>query len=111
MTENEQIEEMARIIGHCESILHPDIKCHSREHGCYCAENPCYNERIAIRLYSKDYRKVERGEWEEIDDGIAETVYRCTACNEKFYFESGVTIYAKFCPNCGADMRGNPNDG
>ena len=57
MTENEQIEEMSRIIGHCESTLHPDIKCHSREHGCYCAENPCYNELVAARLYSKGYRK------------------------------------------------------
>lgn len=98
MTKNEQIERMAESI----CMEYADGICSANHFIC---DHNCEYKIIASQFYSKGYRKVERGEWEEINDGIAETVYRCTVCNEEFYFESGVTIYANFCPNCGADMR------
>ena len=57
MEKIEQIGEMARIIGHCESTLHPVIECHNKATGCYCIENPCHNQRIADKLYNAGYRK------------------------------------------------------
>lgn len=55
---------------------------------------------IIIRDWpAADVRPVVRGKWEQVDD------YRypwgCTNCRKTF---SG---QYNFCPNCGADMRGN----
>ena len=57
MNKAQQIEEMAQIIGHCESTLHPVIKCHDKSTGCYCIENPCHNQRLAEKLYNAGYSK------------------------------------------------------
>lgn len=59
----------------------------------------------------------ERGEWEECDwveyDGHSECIHHpkaalcCSRCRNAFKKE---LLWKKdFCPNCGADMRGNKN--
>lgn len=42
-----------------------------------------------------------RGEWKIFGD--VEKFFMCTACNSK------LKLFAKFCPECGADMRGDNN--
>lgn len=69
MSREKLIAEMARIIGHCESTLHPDIECHNKATGCYCIENPCHNQMIAEKLYNVGYRKQE---WISVDERLPE---------------------------------------
>ena len=52
-----------------------------------------------IKLFDKARPK---GEWVDINgDG---SLWKCTNCNEKSCCKG------KFCPDCGADMRGDKND-
>ena len=95
MSKEKQIEEMAKIIGHCVSTLHPDIECHNKATGCYCIENPCHNQRIADNLYNAGYRKQSEGEWMQDFDGD----YYCPFCA---HYPKEIKHY---CPNCGAHMR------
>lgn len=48
----------------------------------------------------------EKGEW--IQDKQYEDVFTCSQCNEPFLLYEGTPKdnYYNFCPNCGADMRG-----
>lgn len=48
------------------------------------------------------YKK--RGRWEQ----TAESIWRCSACGEEWYFEAGNPIEsgANYCPQCGAKMDG-----
>lgn len=54
---------------------------------------------------SADVRENIHGEWEEVTDYKDDNVYQwhiiCSVCRQRGMFESD-----KFCPNCGADMRG-----
>mgnify|MGYP002522045717 CR=1 FL=1 len=42
----------------------------------------------------------KRGEWQPLNS----LVNKCTNCGEKYWFYLGIPF--NFCPNCGADMRG-----
>lgn len=58
-------------------------------------------------ISTKGYRKVERGEWIPITSYLYG--WRCSLCNNEIYShrKSDVNRYKyPFCPNCGADMRG-----
>jgi dTDP-glucose pyrophosphorylase len=54
---------------------------------------------------SADVRENIHGEWEEVTDYKDDNVYQwhiiCSVCRQRGMFESD-----NFCPNCGADMRG-----
>lgn len=53
------------------------------------------------------YPEQKTGEW-ILTDFPDEQTYKCSSCNEHWTFLEG-TPYdngAYFCPNCGADMRG-----
>jgi rubrerythrin len=54
----------------------------------------------------------KRGKWIEEDDGWDGVFWRCSECNESFYLVDGTPVDNEyhFCPNCGADMRGEQND-
>jgi hypothetical protein len=85
MTENEQIQEMAK-----------DICGLNREcNVCRCAST-CQARKYARRAYNAGYRKVERGEW-LIGGGFFPLFSECGEKNNE---------RRNFCPNCGADMRG-----
>lgn len=59
-----------------------------------------------------DVRPVVRGEWIKIDKYDNESNVQCSACLEEFDYVDGVCYLCHgyelplFCPNCGADMRG-----
>lgn len=52
----------------------------------------------ADRIPAADVRPVVRGRW--VDEPIKGIRYHCSVCQGRFDY----TWY--FCPNCGADMRG-----
>ena len=56
-------------------------------------------------LPSADVRPVRRGRWIVHYDDIwpTESTQECSECHE----EVPLLIDCKFCPNCGADMRGD----
>ena len=91
MTENEQIQEMAKDIR-----LYMQITPKPKEHP---------SHRLARFLIKDGYRKVERGEWKLIGNGNGRPIHwKCSVCGyETLDAANGDT---NFCPNCGADMRG-----
>jgi hypothetical protein len=93
MTENEQIEEMAKSL------------CGEQECGCDDCNicEGCIYWIMASELYAKGYRKVERGEWRWISD----TDVMCDICGKVWSANDNADAGLwKRCPNCGADMRG-----
>lgn len=61
-----------------------------------------------IEVPSDDVREVVRGEWqreENWETGYGVWVNVCSAC--RAITPVNVSRY-KYCPNCGADMRGDP---
>lgn len=82
MTEEKQIEEMAKVIertGMLESFL-----------GC---------EVVAYDLYEDGYRKQSEGEW--IAQSEAFVRFECSKCHSYNHI-----VRSKYCPNCGAKMKG-----
>lgn len=50
----------------------------------------------------------KKGKWIEQDDGWDGVYYECSCCKEAFTLLDGTpsdNLY-NFCPNCGADLRG-----
>ena len=89
MTRDEQIQEMAKIIYELELL--PELWL-------------CDADTIATELYSKDYRKVERGEWRgETDEEEPDPMFKLVVCR---VCEKTANERYNFCPNCGADMSG-----
>ena len=104
MTENEQIEEMARVLHVAREHL-----CHGAECKFYMTphteEFDCRELWNAEKLYSAGYRKVERGEW-----GFDGSGWTCSECGEYALCDKhGKQMLSNNCPNCGADMRGEDN--
>ena len=66
------------------------------------------------RLEKQLEQGVKRGEWKEISEynGWGDTHYRCSVCGEEWFLEDGTPKQnnMNFCPQCGADMRGDKND-
>lgn len=96
MTENEQIEEMAK------EIYEPCTgSCKECEYYLHSIDNVgCMALKGAKKVYAKGYRKVERGEWIRYPHGSG--IY-CSRCKRKRRYRD---INDSYCPNCGADMRG-----
>ena len=78
-------------------------------------------EQIIEQAPTADVVEVKRGKWELYgDDDSLDMVYWCSCCRfhlseDLFYkgYENGNWIennVFKFCPNCGADMRGGCAD-
>lgn len=69
----------------------------------------CQDYLLADYLIANGVVIREKGEWEEIDDMyFDDVIYRCDVCKEDFVTISGTPAdnLWNFCPNCGADMRG-----
>ena len=65
-------------------------------------ENTRLREKIAnleVRCRIAEEDKPKRGEWRDTGSG-----QECSRCHEIQY---GYDNYRNFCPNCGADMRGD----
>ena len=65
---------------------------------------PAITEVINVLLMDAVERK--RGEWEQVANDDSGIDFRCSMCH-RYRFHNGEMIKKyKFCPNCGADMRG-----
>lgn len=102
-----QIKEIAK---HC--CFPCDMECNGE---CLEGNDPskCYiSVEVATKLYNAGYRKPRDGEWKEFSDeyGICATHFVCSKCKAAFV-SSELTDkeflgMMKFCPNCGANMKG-----
>lgn len=99
----EQIEEMKMtpldvlandIYQHC-----PDLKDN------YCGDTHCVS-CLANALYNAGYRKQSEGEW--IASDIPCEKYVCSVCGGVcwYYDYQGDVAKSRYCPNCGAKMKG-----
>ena len=99
MDERNQIEEMARHL------------CCDYNENCYkdCnASHECYVEEVCRALYNAGYRKQSEGEWiEYIEIGAMNNRLNCSVCNWQTPFCVMGKREFKFCPNCGAKMKGD----
>ena len=60
------------------------------------------------RLLAADVRENVRGRWIEYN-GLVSDLLVCSEC-ERYFIGSGDEYDYNFCPNCGADMRGETDD-
>lgn len=111
MSEKKQIvEEMARHIP--ARIFAYDVSENSAN------LDELHREIVALHLYRAGYRKQSEpiscghekgGEWtKHLDEWDCEYA-KCSCCGEEFYDSSGedvIDMFYKFCPNCGAKMKG-----
>lgn len=80
--------------------------------------NPTEVVEIRIVEATADVVEVRRGEWIETTEPMGwhdVDCIECTACHESWIEDDDFDIddykmFWNFCPNCGADMRGNNND-
>ncbi len=66
-------------------------------------------EQIIHALPAADVREVVRGKWEKVEYNRGQHIlYRCSLCGNPFGCDKGKPKEngLKYCPNCGADMRG-----
>ena len=85
----------------CKDCVHFAV---CSQFGCFEAgigDNPEY-KTCSDFLSNKEFKPVVRGEW------VEDVELRCSVCGQKalrnYYYD--VQSYSNFCPNCGADMRG-----
>ena len=95
MNKEKQIEEMA-------SIAYPGLD-HQTVFSSIVYAQPLVN------LYNAGYRKQSEGEWETIPHRPRAEMFNayshiCSAC--KYFYKDVRPIGYKFCPNCGAKMKG-----
>lgn len=108
MSKEKQIEEMAKIFcgmkNGCDGCMWDKVHCNERN----CAEE----------IYNAGYRKQSEGEWKVTR--TAKRIYiKCLCCNytklfdrlesitdERRYILDDFFKEHRFCPNCGAKMKG-----
>lgn len=80
----------------------------------------CYSEAPIRTTTEEAYaaamkRERANGKWILVHKGLLSTTYRCSHCGN-YFEEHSNTLNAgrgdkKYCPNCGADMREEKEDG
>ena len=65
--------------------------------------NPVVTETEIDETPTVEAKPVVRGKWHVQDNTF--TKFKCSNCKAKNF-----TMKSNFCPNCGADMRGEKND-
>lgn len=101
MNEEKQIEEMAMVI--CTDCVVGQTRCKFYTKPCDVVRQECEV------LYNAGYRKQSAGEWLQSD--IPQEKYVCSVCGGAcwYYDYQGEVAKSRFCPNCGARMRGENN--
>ena len=63
-------------------------------------------EALSLAIEALEEPERKKGQWEAFDD---DNSYLCTSCEEIWTLNDGTPEENKmnYCPNCGADMRGN----
>ena len=104
MSREKQINEMAREMCHLSAECKTCQICNERYHG---DDDLCYFQCVAKEIVNHGYRKQSEGEWiakEKIIRSITALNYTCSVC--------GVDgRYTPYCPNCGAKMDGEREEG
>lgn len=96
-----------RAIKDCRNCRHVNYNDHWGNYFCYCPDNCSDWDKWEP---SADVRENVKGEW-QITDAYPHNVY-CSNCHKKFaqthwaVWEDG-SLPRNYCPNCGADMRGD----
>ena len=72
---------------------------------CVCIADVIY---VFDNQPTADVRENVRGEWQHIATSSKSEKWKCSVCGGVAYYPHGKTAVCKyaFCPNCGADMRG-----
>ena len=92
---NKQIEKLSKELAVAQnSTCNLSICCEKCDY-----KHICHYVSVAKIVVSKGYRKQSEGEWKKVSDKYPR--YACTACNHLFNNKE-----YKFCPNCGAKMKG-----
>ena len=89
-----QIEEMAKTM--CPN--YGEDKCRTL----CAARKGCFVRNGAEILYEAGYRKPTEGEW--IVCGMFDDFFKCSSCGDKHPWQTAIEY--KYCPNCGAKMKG-----
>lgn len=99
---NKQIDEMAKdlaIARGCPCGIKPCKECFNR--------GTCFYMEIAGILVAEGYRKQIEGEWVKSKSGL----YVCSVCDKTCPYDAQADDISywecKFCPNCGARMKGD----
>jgi hypothetical protein len=95
MSKEKQIEEITKILeSNCEGIPYT-----------VCQENSCSSCK-AKQIIGVGYRKQSVGEWKKSE--IPGEEYVCSVCGGAcwYYDVEGYVAKSRFCPNCGAKMKG-----
>lgn len=74
---------------------------------CVLDETRCTtNCEVAIWGHSliEGYCKQSEGEW--VEKNIFFAIYKCSICGAENLYKDGHACLSKFCPNCGAKMKG-----
>lgn len=81
-------------------------------HGHYTKEEEGQAQELAISALSTDVRPNIHGHWKVLSDGYGDNAYicECSECKDTVWVYKDADRKWNFCPNCGADMRGNANE-
>ena len=74
----------------------------------YSCDKNCTLMQILKMTPVADVVERKRGDWIRVTEELGES-WMCSECMEEFIPHDGMeefASYAHFCPNCGADMRG-----
>ena len=64
------------------------------------------DKELSLDLAIKALEGRPRGEWEKPFEMNGKTYHKCTNC----HISSELILINKYCPNCGANMKGTKND-
>lgn len=68
-------------------------------------------EALTIAIKALEQPEQKKGQWIDIVVANYKWMIRCNKCGHLRNMISTNGIYPKFCENCGADMRGEKQDG
>ena len=96
MSKEKQIEEKDKRAYDCDECEHFRV--------CYKIHQ-YHVHQINTGLYCPSFkRKQSEGEW--VEKNVFFAIYKCSICGEENLYKDGHACLSKFCPNCGAKMKG-----
>lgn len=104
----QKIEELAQDISQAFSEVQAGCRLTDCDLCVYNNKEQCKAYAIAERLDLLDYRKQVQGEWivQWCDNNLlGHEVAECSNCS-CMYLDTEKTFKSKYCPNCGAKMKG-----
>ena len=107
MDREKQIEEMCEIIASMICEAYNPLCDENKPHTCSrCYANSTKIGDFAEMLYNAGYRKQSEGEWIKSKSGL----YVCSECDKTCPYDAQADDISywecKYCPNCGAKMKG-----